>query len=760
MKIFFLRRCWHDRISLFGVVLVLALNLSASDAQGQQTSEAMALVWEGVAQRKAGDFVASEKKLQQALALARRAKNADDELNARRFLALTYLQSSQSAKALELRKDNLAFVRSNREHLPPDSESGSLEGLSASYSALGNYKEAERLLNAALAVSEKQPVSLGPPKLLMRLGVTQLLGGELARADASLSASLSAYEAAFHARQIDGMVTNDAEYELQVEVLRWLTKLRVLQGRPEEALVFAERGRAQALTRLMQRSLRAAAVPVADRVLTLADIQAFAAARRATVVEYAVVYADDPELLLMFTDHASRPVSDLLIWVVQPNGKVAHKHIAMNPPVRLTELIGGVRSSLARGVSLVAAEDGPTGQQPSTFERLAQLLIAPIENLLPSAPDAQVVVVPQDALLLVPFAALTMRSGKYLIEEYALSTASSIEVLRLADQIQGRLVDGARDALIVGNPTMPIVAGQKLTQLPAAEQEAQAIAALLKTKALIGAAATKPAVLARAPGARLIHLATHGMINDGSSEFSAIALAPASDDDGLLRAREIAGLRLQAELVVLSACDTARGKISGDGVAGLSRALIGAGASSVVVSLWSVPDAPTERLMRAFYQNLQTPADKSQALRQAMLHTMKEYPDPVDWAAFVLIGSGNKSRSLATGLSGGMSDAKEVTSVPQARYIVFPVPEGVQNYSESPSFAVPGQMNVSFDTTMSAQALLQFYRQAFAQRNLREKIELAGSDQVVFTDLTTGKKIIVQLTDFGKDRRSVSVRAE
>ena len=90
--------------------------------------------------------------------------------------------------------------------------------------------------------------------------------------------------------------------------------------------------------------------------------------------------------------------------------------------------------------------------------------------------------------------------------------------------------------------------------------------------------------------------------------------------------------------MVLSACDTGRGKITGDGVVGLSRSFISAGVPSVLVSLWSVPDAPTASLMTEFYQNLSKNPDKATALRQAMLTTMKQHPAPKDWAAFTLIG--------------------------------------------------------------------------------------------------------------------------
>jgi CHAT domain-containing protein len=152
------------------------------------------------------------------------------------------------------------------------------------------------------------------------------------------------------------------------------------------------------------------------------------------------------------------------------------------------------------------------------------------------------------------------------------------------------------------------------------------------------------------PQADLIHLATHGLIDElhylDMVVPGAIALGPevpyqgdVPAPDGLLTANEILDLNLQADLVVLSACNTGKGNITGDGVIGLSRSLMAAGVPSVVVSLWAVPDAPTADLMVAFYQALQQTPDKAVALRQAMLSTMQTYDDPTDWAAFVLLGN-------------------------------------------------------------------------------------------------------------------------
>ena len=194
-------------------------------------------------------------------------------------------------------------------------------------------------------------------------------------------------------------------------------------------------------------------------------------------------------------------------------------------------------------------------------------------------------------------------------------------------------------------PKVRITAGQspeQLSELPGSEEEARAIATLLNTQALTGNQATEAMVVQQMATKQVIHLATHGLLDDflGLGVPGAIALTPDGRTDGLLTANEILDLKLNSELVVLSACDTGRGRITGDGVIGLSRSLILAGTPSVIVSLWAVPDTATATLMVEFYRALLKNPDKAQALRQAMLTVLKQYPEPRDWAAFTLVGEG------------------------------------------------------------------------------------------------------------------------
>jgi CHAT domain-containing protein len=169
-------------------------------------------------------------------------------------------------------------------------------------------------------------------------------------------------------------------------------------------------------------------------------------------------------------------------------------------------------------------------------------------------------------------------------------------------------------------PTIPLTEPSvKLSELPWSETEVKAIAPLLQTQPIIGAAATKVNVVEQMPKARLIHLATHGLLDDirQLGVPGAIALAPSDEDNGFLTAGEIYNMKLNAELVVLSACSTGQGKITGDGVIGLSRCLIAAGVKSVIVSLWSVDDLSTAFLMVKFYQIFQQGVVASIALNEA-----------------------------------------------------------------------------------------------------------------------------------------------
>ncbi len=406
---------------------------------------------------------------------------------------------------------------------------------------------------------------------------------------------------------------------------------------------------------------------------TIEQIKQIAKEHNATLVEYSINY-DNSQV----QGKQQIPESELFIWVVRPTGEVdLHrvdlKSLWQKQNTSLSDLVVSTRESIglgrggtvskvekrqtkalqilkaAKGLEVTSQQERQTQQQTKGLQKLYQLLIQPIADLLPKDPNARVIFIPQGSLFLVPFPALQDASGKYLIEQHSILTAPSIQVLDFTHQQRQRLGSresgvGSREFLVVGNPSMPKVPPrrgeppQQLPNLPGAEREAKEIAQLLNTQAITGTEATKVAILQKMAGARIIHLATQSIVDDVRGIGSVIALAPSDNDNGLLTAEEILNLKLNAELVVLSGCDTGLGKITGDGVIGLSRSFIAAGVPSAIVSLGYVPDEATAFLMTEFYRNLQQQPDKAQALRSAMLTTMKKYPNPLNWGAFTLIG--------------------------------------------------------------------------------------------------------------------------
>lgn len=175
--------------------------------------------------------------------------------------------------------------------------------------------------------------------------------------------------------------------------------------------------------------------------------------------------------------------------------------------------------------------------------------------------------------------------------------------------------------------------------------------AMKNCRVFIGRDATEKSFKNLAPRYSVVHLATHGVIDNRHPLYSHLLLTKTEGDpenDGRLEARRIMDLNLNADLAVLSACETANGKVApGEGVIGMSWAFFVAGTRSIVVSQWKINSASTSELMAAFYANLhsdreETDRNKPQAIRRASLRLLKNdrYRQPFNWAGFVLIGNG------------------------------------------------------------------------------------------------------------------------
>ncbi|NEQ44834.1 MAG: CHAT domain-containing protein [Leptolyngbya sp. SIOISBB] len=509
-----------------------------------------------------------------------------------------------------------------------------LTNLGVAFEDTGDLETALRSHQASVAIARR----LEAPRLLAdalnNLAHTQLVSGALAEAETALQESVQLL-----ATLRQGLADDDKVnvFDSQIYTYNLLMQVQVAQGNYTAALETSEAGRARAFVESFAADDTVSTEPKIEQ------LQQVAKRLDATIVEYAIVPEDDFTVQGRQRGQAGR----VFVWVIAPDGAVTFEEISLaGVDLSLNDQVQQSRSAIGaygrtRGIGVVQADSAPS---TSYLNELHERLIAPIADALPDDPDDLVVLVPHESLFYLPFAALQDADGNYLIEQHTLLTTPAIQLLEFT--LEAPTVTATPTSLVVGNPTMPPVPTLEgdLQPLPGAEAEAEEIAQLFQTKAIIGSDATESKIVAEMPQADVIHLATHGLLDyvdttDRIPILGAIALAPSDTDDGLLTAREIANLSLDAQLVVLSACDTGLGEVTGDGVVGLSRSLFAAGAKSTVVSLWAVPDEPTAALMKAFYAELSQGQNKAQALRQAMLQTQEQYPDPINWAAFMLVGN-------------------------------------------------------------------------------------------------------------------------
>ncbi|MDM3851744.1 MAG: tetratricopeptide repeat protein [Aphanizomenon gracile PMC627.10] len=620
----------------------LAIAREIKDRNGEGT----ALGNLGIAYRLLGEYTKAIEYYSSSLAIAREIKDRNGEGTALGNLGIAYYALGDYTKAIEYYSSSLAILREIKDR---KGEGNALNNLGVAYYELREYTKAIEYHTSSLAIAREIKDIQGEGASLTNLGLAFYNSGNLPQAETTLYTGIQVWES------IRGKLGNNDSYKVsifeeQARTYRILQKVLIAQNKTNAALEISERGRARAFvelltSRLSNTNTSQTSQPAVDKP-TISLLQQIAKQQNATLVQYSIIYDE-----FKVDGKQQAKESELYIWVIKPTGEIAFRKSDLKPlwqkeNTTLGELVDNSRESIGvkRRGGIVASLDPNAAPVKGRFQRLHELLITPIADLLPKKETERVVFIPQNQLFLVPFPALQDEKGKYLIEKHTILTAPSIQVLDLTHKRKNALKKSGvgREILVVGNPTMPKnpITNEQESPLPGAEREVVKIAELLKTQAITGNKATKTAIVQKMPTARIIHFATHGFFKGFGVVPGAIAFAPSGEDNGFLTSGEILDLKLNAELIVLSACDTGQGDIKGDGVIGLSRSLISAGIPSIVVSLWAVGDDSTSFLMTEFYKNMAQKLDKGTALRQAMLTTMKHknYQSPYHWAAFTLIG--------------------------------------------------------------------------------------------------------------------------
>jgi len=296
---------------------------------------------------------------------------------------------------------------------------------------------------------------------------------------------------------------------------------------------------------------------------------------------------------------------------------------------------------------------------------LYEVLLRPAQARIDKA--ERLLICPDGPLHTLPFAALVEGQGgkeRYVVEAKPLHTIASMSVYA---EIRRQRSDATSPRLLaLGDPFYQptsdatkqvardfVTRGGKLTPLPHTRLELQAIQELYGSQAMLrlGRDASETRFKREAAQARIVHFACHGVLDDRDPLGSALALSAEEEadgqpsaEDGFLRAYEILEkVRLNADLVVLSACESGLGaEMKNEGIVGMTRAFQHAGARNVMVSLWEIMDKSTAQLMREFYRQLKAGKRKDDALQQAQVKLLKASPyrHPYYWAAFVLVGDG------------------------------------------------------------------------------------------------------------------------
>lgn len=571
------------------------------------------------------------------------------ELGVLRDRAIVHTAAEDYGRAISTYQQRLAIAQ---EIPSPIDEASSFDALTGNFFWQGNLAKAletqQQALDRYLDYRRDSDIPLfsAIPTAREKLAFLLLRADRLPEAEQSLQLALDEYDIWYeqylmdaNSSQLSTDLINVFGQAAFTDTYSLLQQIYIARDRVEDALEASESGRARAFSQLIATRLQDAPhlLPNVEPP-NIKEIKAIAKAEQTTIVEYSVIFEYNKYFLAPIgRDSSENPATKLYIWVVQPTGEVHWREVEIEDG--LVKLVRQARGAIASGQQL-------SRRLQIALQKLHRVLIDPIAEFLPTDASDRVTFIPHNILFYTPFPALMDTEGRALIEKHTILTAPSIQILSLSRQTQNRL-NPTQKPFIVGNPEMPVLPRtphlppQSLSSLPGAEEEAQKIAKLFNVEPFIGPTATEANAIARMEGASLIHIATHGIL-DYSGLLGSLAFTPTTNEDGFLTAREIANLDIEAELVVLSACDTGRGELSdGDGVIGLSRAFLGAGAANLVMSLWPVPDAATAVLMEEFYRSWQGGASKAEALREAMLATREQFPHPKNWAAFAIVGTGD-----------------------------------------------------------------------------------------------------------------------
>ena len=602
---------------------------------------------EGMAYGNLGNAYLSLRKFQEAieycnkhLSIAKEVGDRDEEGGVYGNLGNVYFRLGKFQKAIEYYNKDLSIAKEvgNRA-----GEGGAYGNLGNAYFILRKLEEATEYYNKDLSIAKEVGNRDEKGVAYYSLGNVYLCLGKFQEAKDCYQSSVDAFDIVRASLQSEDALKISFR-DLYCKAYSRLWESLLFLDLTDEALCAAERGRAQAL------------VDVLKIQYGLVELTSVALEPNETI-SYISNKFPAQTLFLGLQGNI------ITFWAINKEKKVEIRQKEIKgrrrPKDSITVLLETTLKKIGAGVGVRCENrslDEPTDDSPSnrggdkepaqtsqctidSLQPLHDAVIGPIADL---CQGDELIIVPDGPLCLAPFSALS--------ESIRIRTVPSLTTLKL-------ITDSPEDyhkmtgALLVGDPCLEEVKKPRYRQLPCAKKEVEMIGRILNIPPLTGTEATKKRVLEQISSVALVHIAAHGRKETGE-----IALSPnpgwennqdqgsvskiknPKDEDYILKMSDVLKVRLRARLVVLSCCHSGRGELMSEGVVGVARAFLAAGARSVLASLWAIEDRATMEFMKSFYQHLADGQSASVALHQAMKTLRNSNFAVKHWAPFILIG--------------------------------------------------------------------------------------------------------------------------
>lgn len=632
------------------------------------------------------DYAAASDYLDKSIAMFRRLGDASGEMKARDYLAVTALAAGDLAGA---RRQTLEVLKWYRRTQESSIEFSAHRNLAIIAMREGDWVAAAGALQYAHAVARRLKRPLWSAELAYDDGRLALARGKPAEAERFLESYLATLDSSQHVLRHDARVrladayarggdmkrTEREAREAWDELERWRAtlgdrELRVLafQASPTEmsdrdasvVRVLSELAKGGRVAQAFELAERRRARELADR---LAQARALdpghnekvsqATARESAIPITADAVAaripDDSTAVIEYVTGSLGAPTTLFVLIRGADGGTTLHSQLLPSADSLSDPIARLQALLQSG-----------GKADALSRALGEALLGPAVTGLPQRVH-RLVIVPDGPLHRLSFDALQLDGGGYAIERYTISLAPSAGVLaalwsrsRTRPEAPVRLLAFGDPALASpegAHDSMPGSAGERyraafksgtgLERLRASAQEARRVASYAPESVVRLRNEASAAYLKHAPLAsfQVIHFATHTLVDEHSAAGTALVLAPGKGESGFVRPGDLAALRLNADLVVLSSCRSAGGMVvNGEGIQGLTAPLLEAGARAVVATQWQVGDRSTIRFMDTFYSGLARGLPVAEALRSTKLDAIRRGAPPREWGAFTAIG--------------------------------------------------------------------------------------------------------------------------